>query len=113
MSNIYKWIVTSMDAYPQYESETNVVFNVSWMCEGNNKGLPAATYGSVRNSTPVAYAAGSTFTPYDQLTNDQVIGWVQDALGKDSINQIYAEIDVQIATKLNPPVVTPPLPWAN
>ncbi len=50
---------------------------------------------------------------YDaNLTQDQVIGWVQNALGFDQCAQLAANLDQQIEAQINPPVVTPALPWA-
>lgn len=103
MSTTYTWNVNSMECYPQYESQTNVVFNVTWTATGDN-----GTYiRSVSQKTPVTYTAGSPYTPYAQLTNEQVIGWVQTALGTDGVQAVYASIDDQI---LNP-VSVYPLPW--
>jgi hypothetical protein len=36
---------------------------------------------------------------------------VQSALGAEQCAQITANLDQQIADQVNPPVVTPPLPW--
>ena len=123
MSNIYTWSVVSLDCYPTAESQTNVVFSVNWVCIGsNNAGNPNPTpenpgpnsiYGQVYGQTPVTYTAGSPFTPYLQLTNAQVIGWVQDALGQEGVASVQSNIDTQIENQANPPVTQPPLPWAT
>jgi hypothetical protein len=51
------------------------------------------------------------FTPYADLTEAQVIGWVQDAMGEEVVAGYEANVAQQIADQINPPVVTPPLPW--
>jgi hypothetical protein len=51
-----------------------------------------------------------TFTPYDQLTQEQVLGWIWDnGVDKDATE---AAVQQQLDNQINPPVVTPPLPWA-
>ena len=65
----FNWQITSMSAYPKYQEETDVVFQVDWACTAlDSNGLSARGYGTV----PVTYTAGTPFTPYDQLTQDQV-----------------------------------------
>lgn len=101
------WSVTGMTAYPEKEGETDVVFNVAWCC--------TATDGTFTNAVPgsigVAWQPGTPFTPYDQLTEAQVLGWVFDGLGSERATvEGYAVKGVE--EQANPPVVSPPLPWA-
>jgi hypothetical protein len=97
-----------MTAYPEAEGETNVVFQIAWVCSATDGTYNSASYGSVDTT----YVAGSPFTPYDQLTLDQVNGWVADALGPDGIAKAQADCDAAIAVQQAPDLpVTPPLPW--
>lgn len=54
------------------------------------------------------------FVPYEDLTNEIVTGWIQVSLGPDGVDNIYACIQGQIDSQINPPVVpqNTPLPWA-
>ena len=45
------------------------------------------------------------------LTESEVILWVQESLGVDGVGAVYRAIDMQIQAKANPPIITPPLPW--
>ena len=60
-----------------------------------------------------ASAEQTTFIPYDQLTEADVIGWINEQT--DNQANYYANIDGQINSQINPPVVpqNTPLPWAN
>jgi hypothetical protein len=49
------------------------------------------------------------YTPYADLTKEQVLGWIWDN-GVDK-NEIESKVDNQIEAQQNPPVVTPPIPW--
>jgi len=57
---------------------------------------------------------GPEFIPYEDLTEDIVIGWVQDSLGPDEVSAIQLRVDTLAATKKeyieNPPVEGG-LPW--
>ena len=60
----------------------------------------------------LAYVAGSPFTPYAQLTESQVQGWVTEAMGPTQIAALEANIDAQILQKIAPTSVNLPPPWA-
>jgi hypothetical protein len=103
----FTWTVTQLDCYPQAEGQTDVVFTVHWTCSGTD----GIYNGSVYSTCNVTYVAGTPYTPYDQLTQDQVLGWIWSS----GVDQASAEAAVQsqINNQINPPVVSPPLPWAN
>ena len=103
------WAVFQMDAYPEYEGEVDVVFTVHWTLTGTDGTYVGSVYGSVG----VSLDEGATFTPYEDLTEAQVIGWVQAALGEEQVAAYEANVAQQIADQIDPPVVTPPLPWAT
>jgi len=54
------------------------------------------------------------FTPYADLTEAQVLGWIQTQLGTDGVANLEACIQGQIDSQINPPVSpeNTPLPWA-
>jgi hypothetical protein len=101
----YTWTVTKLDCYPQADNQTDVVFTVHWTCSGTD-----GTYnGSVYSTCGVTYKADTPYTPYDQLTQDQVLQWIwAGGVDKDSAQ---AAVQTQIDNQINPPVVSPPLPW--
>ena len=100
------WNVVQMQAYPEYEGEPDVVFVVHWVLSGTDGTYTGSSYGSVG----VSLAEGGTFTPYADLTLDQVLGWVwTNGVDKDAQE---AAVAAQIEAQINPPVVTPPLPWS-
>ena len=104
---VFTWTVTQMDCYPQAEGQTDVVFTVHWTCSGTD-----GTYnGSVYSTCNVTYEAGTPYTPYDQLTQDQVLGWIW-AGGVDQASA-EAAVQTQIDNQINPPVTSPALPWIS
>ena len=102
---MFTWTVTAMDCYPQAEGETDVVFTVHWTCSGVQD-----TYnGSVYSTCGVPAPTGA-FTPYADLTQDQVLGWIwANGVDKDSAE---AAVQAQIDAQITPTVVQPALPWA-
>jgi hypothetical protein len=54
---------------------------------------------------------GAVFTPYENLTKEQVIGWVKNALGEEQVTSYEKNVEKQIESARNPTVVKPALPW--
>ena len=102
----YNWKILSMPSYASIDGQSDVVFTVNWQCNAIDNGYQANTFGSV----PVTYTAGTPFTSYDQLTQEQVWGWVNPSIDRP---EIEANLQSMIDEQKNPPVVTPPLPWAQ
>ena len=77
-------------------------------------GVDGTYSASLQNTAQFSTASVSPFIPYDQLTNDIVVGWIQQELGVNGVNSIEACIQGQIDSQINPPVVpvVTPLPWA-
>ena len=109
MANTYNWVISSLECYPQHEGHTDVVFTVHWRRQATDgNGHNAEIYGS----QSVTLNAEAPLTPYEQLTEAQVIGWLEDAMGAETLTAQEAALDQQTKNQINPPVVTPPLPWA-
>ena len=108
MSITNTWSVNQMDCYPTYEGQTDVVFNVHWALVGTDGTYIGNSYGSCG----LSLSPDTPFTPFADLTEEQVIGWVQDTLGAETVASLEAGVAQQIEDQINPPVVTPPLPWS-
>mgnify|MGYP003336381953 FL=1 len=96
-----------MGRHPEQDGQENVVFFVQWRCIGvdGNYG------GSAHGLQGISIDFGTPFTPYADLTQDQVIGWVKSAMGDERVAQIEASVNAQIEAQKNPPAVIAPLPW--
>ena len=105
MTATITWSVTAMDAYPQAEGQTDVVFTVHWTCAGVQDTYQASVY----STCGVTYSSGTPYTPYAQLTQDQVLGWIWASNVDKAATE--AAVQQQINNQINPPVVTPKLPW--
>lgn len=108
MAITYDWLVEQMQAYPEKDGYQDVVFTVHWRVNANEGNYNATVYGSIG----VTLDPAAPFTPYADLTQDQVVGWVKDAMGPEQVAATEANLANQIENLINPPVVTPPLPWA-
>ncbi len=105
-----QWIISSMETKPQEDGLTDVVVVVNWVRLASTivdeKEYNTSNYGAMACQTPSA----TDFTAYPDLTYEQVCGWLDAGLPVDEID---ANLDVQLENLINPPVVTLPLPFVN
>ena len=119
MANTYTWSFPTLTAYPTYESQTDVVYTVHWVLSGtdggthvNFQGQTVPNQGSVYGTVSLTYTAGSAFTPFAQLTESQVQGWVTSALSATQVSALEANIDQQIQQQVTPTSVNLTPPWS-
>jgi hypothetical protein len=102
------WLIERLLVKPAEGSLTDVVINADWRCNGTVQSPTEAYSGTCYGSCSFAAPSGS-FTPYDQLTEQQVLDWCY-ANGVDK-SAIEANVTAQIQNQIDPPVVSLPLPW--
>jgi hypothetical protein len=98
------WIIERLLVKPTEGTLTDVVITADWRCNGSQDQYSGTCYGSASFAPP-----SGSFTPYPDLTQDQVLGWCF-ANGVDK-TAIEANVTAQINDQINPPVIAPPLPW--
>jgi hypothetical protein len=96
----FTWNVVQMDRKTVDGFVTTVHYTVS----ATDGEYNASTYGTV------GYAQEEkAYKPFTDLTQAEVIGWVQESLGKDTVE---ASLATQIEAQKNP-VQKSGLPWAT
>jgi len=103
------WTIDWMRTTPTSATPPKYVMECGWRCTGTDQGQTASVYSSCSFAAPEN--PDGTFTPYDKLTQDQVLGWVW-ASGVDKASAESA-VQAQLDNLINPPVIQPPLPWAQ
>lgn len=79
------------------------VTTAHWVCsdvDGEHRG---SVYGSVD-------LTGELVTPYENLTEAQVVGWVKATLGAEQVAAYEGAVDAQVIASKNP-VSASGLPW--
>jgi len=110
MATTYSWVISRLDCYPQQDGKSDVVFTIYWRRQAvDADGHFADCYGT----QGVTLDPSAPFTPFPDLTNEIVEGWLAGAMGVERLSEIDAALDAVIANQINPPVITPPLPWSN
>ena len=110
MNNTYNWTISALDCIPDVDGKLNYVVVAHWQCQGTD----GTFFGQVYNTaTFVVNPDKPDYIPYADLTEEEVVGWVQASLTPDGVAATEQSIDMQIQAQVSPPIVTPPLPWAQ
>jgi hypothetical protein len=106
MSVSYTWKIVSLETAPSEGELTDVVKSVTWRLE--------ATDG-VNNTESVSIVRfdgvdPSNFTQFNDLSETQVINWIEQNVDVDAFKSYLQKRLHEIA---NPPVVSRAPPWLN
>lgn len=101
----YTWGIANLEVVPSEDGLSNVVKNIHWTLSATDGQFTASGYGSAGTGA----VDPDAFTPYEELTQADVIGWLEQLL---EVDQLRTSLANQIADQQNPPIITPPLPWA-
>jgi hypothetical protein len=97
----FLWTIPQMDRL----TSDGFVVTVHYRVNATDDIYTASTYGTVSYTQQPA----EQYTPYDQLTEDQVVGWIQTSLGKDTVeSSLQGQIDLQ-----KHPVQEAGVPWCT
>ena len=106
--NTYAWTISALDCKPKEEGKTNVVVTAEWQVSATDGTHSAGACGK----QSFTLDPSKPFISFDNLTEDQVVGWVQESLGIDAVTLLQERLDAQIEDLVNPPAIKMPLPWA-
>ncbi len=94
------WDIAQLDR----ETSDGFVFTAHYRINANNGTYTAGAYGSLGFERP------ETLIPFSELTQDQVIGWVKEALTQEKVDEIEAALKTNISEQVNPTKSTG-VPW--
>ncbi len=99
------WTISSLDR----TLPDGMVFTAHWRVSKTDGNASGSVYGTI--SFPAKSPSDPDFIPYDQLTEAQVIQWVKDEMGADTVAAHEAAVDAQINAQKNPTSASG-VPWA-
>lgn len=105
MTTTTNWVIEWMSTTPTTATPPEVVLTAGWRCSG----IDGLYSGTVYSTCSFPMPTEGQFTPYADLTQDQVLGWCwANGVNKDATE---AAVQAQIDNQRNPPTIQPPLPW--
>ena len=99
------WTITALDCSTT-DVNPDTVITAHWTCSSVDGEYSASVFNTCSFTQPDP----ANFIPYNQLTQDEVLGWIwESGVDKTATEEAVAQM---IANQKNPPVIQPPLPWA-
>lgn len=102
------WIISAMDTVPKEGELVDVVATVHWRRDAEEVDGDKTYYGDIYGAQSFPAPHEAAFTPYADLTFEQVCGWLESALDVAALDMA---LDSQIEQQKNPPIIQLPLPW--
>jgi hypothetical protein len=108
MSNTYTWEFPSLTTLTSHAGQNNVVTEVHWRLTASDGNNHTATSIGVQYIT---FVENTSFTPFDELTLDDIVSWTVNSLGNERIAEIKASLDSSILEQINPTKLYMTAPW--
>jgi hypothetical protein len=108
METNFKWLISSMDCAVESNGLNNVINVIHWRYNATKVEGDKTYFADNYGASSVAQPNPQNFTPYEDVTEEEVINWLEQILPVEDFKlSLNALIDLQI----NPIEVTLPLPW--
>ena len=98
MANTYSWRINALDAKIHENDLDNVIYTVHYTFIGQDDSEEPVMASSI-GTLGVQYNPEEPFIQYDDLTKEDVVGWLEAGLDVETMKQ---NIDNQIELKKNP-----------
>ena len=111
----YNWDCKTVNAYVEFENNTDVAYNVHWRVTGSefvpdsedNDPPTGKTYSASSIGTQALNVESITdFIPWGEVTEGELEAWTKDAMGETVVLAYEANIASQIALLIAPVSVT-------
>tara|TARA_R100000951_G_scaffold73102_1_gene61522 strand:+ start:480 stop:806 length:327 start_codon:yes stop_codon:yes gene_type:complete len=98
MANTYSWKITQLAAKIHSDGLDNVIYSVQYNYIAKDNSDPVIER-NIMGSESVTYKEGDPFIPYEDLTKEDVVGWLESMLDVPSMQE---GLDKQIELQKNP-----------
>jgi hypothetical protein len=110
MAITYTWKITSLKTKTENGNEGAVV-QTYWTKTGVDEDNHEGTFSGATPFSSLNMPAGSTFIPFQDLTEEIVLGWIRAVVIGGYEEHVNAQIQKQIDEKHNP-ITETQMPWA-
>ncbi len=106
MNIIYTWKISGLKMAPSLDGLTDVVTNVRFEYTGTDEDTGFS--GTFSGAIPIGQPESGSFVPLADLTENEVIAWVQSIYPIDHPNEVVLK---EINQKITPTNDDVPMPW--
>jgi len=103
----YTWSYPALGVVYNEDTLTDVVQTINWVLTATDGEYSASCYGSITLGAPNP----EDFTPYSELTQEQVTAWTIEVLGEEQVQSYQESLAGQIEAQKNPTSGNMAPPW--
>jgi hypothetical protein len=106
----FEWVISQLNCAVESEGLPDVINVIHWRYNATQVDGDKTWFADTYGSSSVAQPNPQNFIPYADVTEAEVIGWLEEIL---PVEAMQASLEANIALQINPVEVTLPLPWAS
>jgi hypothetical protein len=107
-TTVFEWVISELNCAVESEGLPDVINTIHWRYNATQIDGDKTYFANIYNVSSVAQPNPQNFIPYEDVTEAEVIGWLEEILPVESMQ---ASLEANIALQINPVEVTLPLPW--
>jgi hypothetical protein len=104
----FDWVISAMECKVEEANLSDVVILVHWRYNATSIVEDIEYFADIYGATSVPLPTGEEFTPYEDLTKGQVVGWLEAIL---DVPDMQLQLETNIELQINPINVTLPPPF--
>ena len=104
----FEWVISQLNCAVESEGLPDVINMIHWRYNATQVDGDKVWFADTYGASSVAQPNPQNFIPYADVTEAEVIGWLEQILPVDAMQ---ASLEANIALQINPVEVTLPLPW--
>lgn len=102
------WVISAMECKVHEEDMTDVVILIHWRYQAREINAEKEYFAETYGATSVGMPDPESFTPFDELTEEQVVNWLEAELDVPKMTESLQE---NINLQINPVTVTLSPAW--
>ena len=101
MTTTFTWAIANLER----ETADGFVYTAHYTVNAEDGTYSAGAYGSIGLERP------DTLIPFDDLTEEMVVGWVKEKLGAEKVTEVEDALQAQLDEK-HAPTKAAGVPWS-
>ncbi len=108
MKTNFQWVISQLNCAVESEGLPNVINIIHWRYNATQVDGDKTYFSETYGASSVAQPNPQNFTPYADVTEQEVINWLEEIL---PVEDMQSSLEANIALEINPVEVILPLPW--
>ena len=108
METNFQWVISQLNCAVESDGLPNVINVIHWRYNATQVNGDKTYFADTYGSSSVSQPNPQNFIPYADVTEQEVIGWLEQIL---PVEDMKTALENNIALQITPVEITLPLPW--